>query len=318
MTEDKKQSLELDFCGIPFASPVVLLSGCVGFGNEYSRIAGYSNRDIGAVCLKSLTIEPRKGNLPHRLYETPAGMLNAIGLQNPGVDYFLHKILGGLKFEETRYIANIAGFSIAEYVKLAEKLEDTPVDGIEINLSCPNAKGSGLDFCHDWGFSAHLVAACRKVTKKPLITKLSSSSNRLKEGVRRCIEAGSDAFAVTNTIPGMAVDIRKKKPVLASVQGGLSGAAIKPIALLAVKTAYEECKLHGVPIIGQGGISSVEDAIEFLLVGATAVGLGTALSTDELLARKINRGILEYLKQEEISCLSELTGALEYPEETAH
>ncbi len=315
MTEDRERLLKLDFCGIPFASPIVLLSGCVGFGDEYSRIAGYTNCDVGAVCLKALTTEPRVGSQPHRLCETPAGMLNAIGLQNPGVGYFLHEILGGLKFEETRYIANIAGFSISEYAKLAEKLEDTAIDGIEINLSCPNAKGSGLDFCQDWGFSARLVAACRKVTEKPLITKLSSSSSNLAEGVKLCLEAGSNAFAVTNTIPGMAVDIRSRKPVLASVQGGLSGPAIKPIALLAVKTVYEVCKPHGAPIIGQGGIVSAEDAIEFLLVGATAVGLGTGLSTDGLLPKKINRGILEYLKQEEMTSLSELTGALRYPAE---
>ena len=305
-----KHLLKTDFTGIPFSTPVVLLSGCVGFGKEYTRIAGYDNGDVGAVCLKSLTIEPRAGNAAPRLYETSSGMLNSIGLQNPGIDYFLQKILSSLKFAETRYIANIAGFSVAEYVKLAEKLEDTEVDGIEINLSCPNAKGTGLYFCHDWDVTARLVAACRKVTKKPLITKLSGGSTLLAHGAKRCIEAGTNAFSVTNTIPGMGVNIRKKKPALANIRGGLSGSAIKPIALLAVKTIYEVCRPYGIPIIGQGGIASAEDAIEFLLVGATAVGVGTALSSDEQLPQKINRGILEYLKQENLTCPKELTGTL--------
>jgi dihydroorotate dehydrogenase (NAD+) catalytic subunit len=190
------------------ASPIVLLSGCVGFGEEYTRVEGYSNRDVGAVVLKGTTGEARLGNPPHRVYETPMGMLNAIGLQNPGVDAVVLDILPGLDFSETRFFANVSGSTIEEYERVTRGFDDSPIDAIEINISCPNVKEGGVQFGNDPDMSARVVAACRAVTSKPIITKLSPNQTDIRENARRCIEAGTDGFAVINTITGMAVDTR--------------------------------------------------------------------------------------------------------------
>lgn len=288
-------SLALKFCGMDFASPIVLLSGCVGFGEEYTRVAGFSNRDVGAICLKGTTGKPRLGNKPHRVYETPDGMLNAIGLQNPGVDHVVRHILPALDFSETRFIANASGSTIEEYIEVTARFDDSPIDAIEINISCPNVKEGGVQFGNSPEMSARVVAACRKVTKKPLITKLSPNQTDIQENARRVIEAGTDGLAVINTLMGMAIDWRTGKPVLGNRQGGLSGPAIKPIALLKVAQVSEVARPHGIPIIGQGGITTATDAIEFLMAGATAVGVGTALFYDPLVCPKINRGIADFL-----------------------
>src|SRR5438270_583126 len=289
-------SLRLKFSGLDFASPIVLLSGCVGFGEEYTRIEGFSNRDAGAVVLKGTTREPRLGNPPHRVYETPAGMLNAIGLQNPGVDQVVRGILPQLDFSETRFIANVCGSTIEEYVEVTRRFDESRIDAMEINISCPNVKEGGVAFGNFPDMSARVVAACRRVTRKPLITKLSPNQTDIRENARRCIEAGSDALAVINTIMGMAIDVRTRRPVIGNVQGGLSGPAIKPIALLKVRQVYEVAHPHGIPIIGQGGIASAGDALEFLIAGATAVGVGTALFYDPMVCKTINEGIAEYLR----------------------
>jgi len=302
--------LALDFCGLPFDSPLVMLSGCVGFGEEYTRIVGFSNRDAGAVCLKGTTQNPRLGNPPHRVFETPMGMLNAIGLQNPGVDYVVDKILPTLDFSETRFIANVCGSTVEEYAAVARRFDDSPIDAMEINISCPNVKEGGVQFGNDPDMSARVVAAIRAVTRKPLITKLSPNQTDIAENARRCIEAGSDAFAVINTLSGMAIDVRTRQPVLGNGQGGLSGPAIKPLALLKVRQVYEITRPHGIPIIGQGGVASVHDALEFLIAGATAVGVGTALFYDPLILPKLNAGIRAYLDEQGLSSVSQLTGTL--------
>jgi len=301
--------LALKFCGLQFATPLVLLSGCVGFGEEYTRIEGFSNRDAGAVVLKGTTLKPRLGNPPHRVWETPAGMLNAIGLQNPGVEHVVHKILPTLDRTETRFLANVSGSTIEEYVEVTRQFDDSPIDGIEINISCPNVKEGGVQFGNYPEMSARVVAACRKVTRKPLITKLSPNQTDIRENARQCIEAGTDALAVINTVMGMAIDPKTRRPVIGNVQGGLSGPAIKPIALLKVHQVYEVAKVHGVPIIGQGGITTAADAIEFLLAGATAIGVGTALFYDPLVCRRINRGLTDYLRANGIARVTELVGA---------
>jgi len=234
MTIATDPRLGLDFCGMRFNTPLVLLSGCVGFGEEYTRVKGFSNRDAGAVCLKGTTLEPRLGNQPHRVYETQAGMLNAIGLQNPGVDVVVDGILPTLDFTETRFFANVCGSTIEDYVETTRRFDDSPIDAIEINISCPNIKEGGVQFGNVPEMSARVVAACRAVTKKPLITKLSPNQTDIKENARRCIEAGSDALAVINTVMGMAIDVKTRRPVIGNIQGGLSGPAIKPIALLKV------------------------------------------------------------------------------------
>jgi dihydroorotate dehydrogenase (NAD+) catalytic subunit len=309
MTDNKK--LKIEFCGLQLNSPLVLLSGCVGFGEEYTRIEGFSNNDVGAICLKGTTGQPRFGNAPHRITETPEGMLNAIGLQNPGVDYVVNTILPKLDFTETRFIANVSGSTVEEYIEVTRKFDDSPIDAIEINISCPNVKEGGVAFGNDPEMSARVVAACRSVTKKPIITKLSPNQTDIKHNAKLCIEAGSDAFAVINTVMGMAIDIHKKQPVIHNNQGGLSGPAIKPIALLKVHEVYQVCKPHNIPIIGQGGVVNATDAIEFLLAGATTVGLGTGLFYDPLCSIKINNGITKYLNQNNYSHISDVIGSLQ-------
>jgi dihydroorotate dehydrogenase (NAD+) catalytic subunit len=300
--------LATTFCGLKFSSPIVLLSGCVGFGEEYTRVEGFSNRDAGGIVLKGTTREPRLGNPAHRVYETPMGMLNAIGLQNPGVDQVITSILPTLDFGETRFIANVCGSTIDDYVEVTRRFEDSPIDAIEINISCPNIKEGGVQFGNYPEMSARVVAACRAVTKKPLITKLSPNQTDIRENARMCIEAGTDALAVINTVMGMAIDVNSRRPVIGNVQGGLSGPAIKPIALLKVHQVYEVSRKHNVPIIGQGGICSAQDALEFLIAGATAVGVGTALFYDPLVCPKINNGIETYLRRHGISSVSDLVG----------
>ena len=300
----------MEFCGMQFSTPLVLLSGCVGFGEEYTRVKGFSNRDVGAVCLKGTTYEPRLGNQPHRVFETPMGMLNAIGLQNPGTQAVVNDILPTLDFDETRFIANVSGSTIEEYAEVTRLFNDSPIDAIEINISCPNVKEGGVTFGNDPDMSARVVAACRAETDKPIITKLSPNQTDIADNAQRCIDAGTDAFAVINTLMGMAIDIESRTPILGNNQGGLSGPAIKPIALLKVHQVHQVCAKHDIPIIGQGGIMTAHDAIEFLIAGASAIGIGTALFYDPLVCGKINAGISSYLEENNISEISQLVGTL--------
>jgi dihydroorotate dehydrogenase (NAD+) catalytic subunit len=311
MNTDTSSPLSTEFCGMRFNTPIVLLSGCVGFGEEYTRVSGFSNRDAGAVCLKGTTLEPRLGNRPHRIAETPEGMLNAIGLQNPGVDKVVKEILPGLDFSETRFIANVSGSTVEEYYEVTRRFDDSPIDAIEINISCPNVKAGGVAFGNDPAMSARVVEACRKATGKPLITKLSPNQTDIAGNARGCIEAGSDAFSAINTLMGMAIDIERREPVIDNNQGGLSGPAIKPVALLKVHQVYQVCRDHRIPIIGQGGIRSAEDALAFIVAGASAVGVGTALFYDPLVCKRINEGILEYLRRHRLPSVSHLVGTLQ-------
>ena len=298
------------FCGLTLTSPIVLLSGCVGFGEEYTRVEGFSNRDVGAIVLKGTTGKARLGNPPHRVAETAWGMLNAIGLQNPGVDHVVRAILPALDFSETRFFANVCGSTIEEYVEVTRRFDDSPIDAIEINISCPNIKEGGVQFGNVPEMSARVVAACRAVTAKPLVTKLSPNQTDIRENARLCIEAGTDAFAVINTITGMAIDAATRRPVLGNVQGGLSGPAIKSIALLKVREVFEVAGPRNIPIIGQGGIGSATDAIEFLIAGASLVGIGTALFYEPLACPQINQGIAEYLAAQQLGSVQQLVGTL--------
>ena len=293
------------------SSPIILLSGCVGFGEEYTRIKGFSNSDIGAVCLKGTTLEPRLGNKLHRLAETPNGVLNSIGLQNPGTKTVIDEIMPSLDKNETKFIINISGSSVEEYGEIAKHFDNTDIDAIEINISCPNVKEGGVAFGNDPEMSFRVVEICRKNTTKPIITKLSPNQTDIAENAVRCIEAGSDGLAVINTVMGMAVDVETKKPVIGNNRGGLSGPAIKPIALLKVHQVYQVSKKHNVPIIGQGGIVSAKDAIEFIIAGADAVGIGTALFYDPLVCTKINSGISQYLEDHNLKNLDSLVGSLQ-------
>ena len=310
MTIKNKDLLKTEFCGMDFNTPLVLLSGCVGFGEEYTRVEGYSNDDVGAVCLKGTTVEPRLGNKPHRVTETPMGMINAIGLQNPGAHHVINEILPSLPAQDTRFIINVAGSTIEDYEKISRLFDATDIDAIEINISCPNVKCGGVAFGNDPEMSARVVEVCRKATSKPIITKLSPNQTDIAENARRCIDAGTDGFAVINTMMGMAIDIESREPIIGNNQGGLSGPAIKPIALLKTHQVFQVCREHNIPIIGQGGISSAADAIEFLIAGATGIGVGTALFYDPLVCKKINQGIAQYLQKHNLNNVSELVGTL--------
>ena len=310
LTETDNNKLAIEFCGMSFNTPLVLLSGCVGFGEEYTRIKGFSHHDVGAVCLKGTTLEPRLGNAPHRVAETAMGMLNSIGLQNPGARAVVRDYLPRLDFSETRFIANISGSTIEEYAAVTRIFDDSPIDAMEINISCPNVREGGVQFGNYPDMSARVVAACREATGKPLITKLSPNQTDIAENARLCIEAGSDAFAVINTVMGMAVDISTRRPVLGHNQGGLSGPAIKPIALFNVHRVYQVCRAHNIPIIGQGGITSTTDALEFLIAGAAAAGVGTALFYDPLVCNKLNTGLRDYLRDNALAHIADLTGTL--------
>jgi len=291
-------------------SPIVLLSGCVGFGEEYTRIQGFSNADVGAICLKGTTLEPRLGNIPHRVTETPSGMINAIGLQNPGTDVVINDIMPNLDKTETRFIINISGSSVEEYGEIAKRFDDTDIDAIEIIISCPNVKEGGVAFGNDPDMSYRVVEICRKNTTKPLITKLSPNQTDIAHSAQRCIDAGTDGLAVINTLMGMAIDTQSRMPIIGNNQGGLSGPAIKPIALLKVHQVYQVSKHHNVPIIGQGGITTVNDALEFIIAGSATVGIGTALFYDPLVCNKINDGISQYLIDNKLNSVDELVGTL--------
>ncbi len=303
-------NLKTKFCGMSLDSPIVLLSGCVGFGEEYTRIQGFSNADVGAICLKGTTLEPRLGNIPHRVTEAPSGMINAIGLQNPGTDVVINDIMPNLDKTETRFIINISGSSVEEYGEIAKRFNDTDIDAIEINISCPNVKEGGVAFGNDPDMSYRVVEICRKNTTKALITKLSPNQTDIAHSAQRCIDAGTDGLAVINTLMGMAIDTQSRMPIIGNNQGGLSGPAIKPIALLKVHQVYQVSKHHNVPIIGQGGITTVNDALEFIIAGSATVGIGTALFYDPLVCNKINDGISQYLIDNKLNSIDDLVGTL--------
>ena len=305
-----KNTITTEFLGLDLASPIVLLSGCVGFGDEYTRLEGFSNADIGGAVLKGTTLEPRLGNVPHRVYETPSGMLNSIGLQNPGAHEVVENILPSLEPFETHFIANVSGSTIDEYIEVCRIFDQSNISAIELNISCPNVKKGGMEFGNDPEMSAQVVEACKSATSKPIITKLSPNQSDIKESARKCIDAGSDALSVINTITGMAIDIESKRPVLGNTSGGLSGPAIKPIALQKVMQVYEVAGPQNIPIMGQGGISSVEDALEFIIAGASTIGIGTALFIDPLICNKINVGLEKYLNDHGLDDLKSLVGSL--------
>jgi dihydroorotate dehydrogenase (NAD+) catalytic subunit len=237
-------------------------------------------------------------------------MLNAIGLQNPGTNSVITDILPTLDKDETKFIINISGSSVEEYGEVAKHFDDTDIDAIEINISCPNVKEGGVAFGNDPDMSFRVVEICRKNTSKPIITKLSPNQTDIASNALRCIDAGSDGLAVINTVMGMAIDIEKQKPIIGNNQGGLSGPAIKPIALLKVHQVYQVSKKHNIPIIGQGGIVNAQDAIEFIIAGADTIGIGTALFYDPLVCQEINAGISQYLDRNEMNSVGSLVGTL--------
>lgn len=281
-------------------------SGTFGYGEEFSEYVDLEK--IGAIVTKGLSLKPRAGNAMPRIVETPGGMLNAIGLQNVGIEKFIEEKVPFLRTISTPVIVNFFGNTVEEYAALAEKLDVIPeVAGIEVNISCPNVKHGGIVFGTDPKSAHTVVSAVRSATSKPLIVKLSPNVTDIVTMASACAEAGADALSLINTITGMAIDLKSRRPALANVTGGLSGPAIKPIALRMVWQVSRAVKL---PIIGIGGITTATDALEFLLAGATAVQVGTANFMSPAASQQIAADIGKYLRENGISGVKELIGAL--------
>jgi dihydroorotate dehydrogenase (NAD+) catalytic subunit len=295
-------SVRLGKLQLPF--PTLMGSGCYGSGEEFAQFADLSR--IGAVVLKSVTREPRLGNATPRLVHTPAGMLNAIGLQNPGIDWYLEHDVEKFGRRPWTVVGSVAGFSVDDYAYVCERLAARPeIAAVEINISCPNVASEGETFACDPDLTAKVVRAARATTDKTLIVKLSPNVTDIAAIAREAEAAGADALAVINTVRGMAIDVETWKPRLGNVTGGLSGPAIRPIAVLAV---YETARAVKIPIVGQGGIETVSDALEFFLAGASAVSIGTGNFTDPRIPERIVDGLAAYLARRNLSAISEIVG----------
>lgn len=298
--------LSVNIAGIHFNNPVIMASGTYGFGREFSEYIDLNA--IGGISVKGLTLKERKGNPSPRIAETPAGILNSVGLQNPGVEVFKKHDLPFLRQFDTRIIANIAGNTIEEYCEMAELLGDSGVDAIELNVSCPNVKAGGLAFGTDPKLIEEITSSVRQYCKQPLIVKLSPNVGDIKSMAKAAEAAGADCVSLINTLLGMVIDIHRKKPVLANNFGGLSGPAVKPVA---VRMVYEAAHSVKIPVIGMGGISCSDDAVEFLLAGAAAVMVGTANFVNPAVPIDIISGLEEYMKKYGYSSLKDITGRLE-------
>ena len=297
--------LATNVAGIHMASPVMTASGTFGFGEEFADFLDL--HALGAVVVKGTTLKPRRGNDGVRITETPAGMLNCIGLENPGVEVFLQNILPRIEKYHMNVIVNISGSTVEEYGQLAAMLDVPGVAGIELNVSCPNVKEGGIIFGTDPKAAAAVVAEAKRHTKKPVILKLSPNVTDIVLLAKAVEAAGADAISLINTLLGMAIDIRSQRPVLGNITGGLSGPCIKPVAL---RMVWQTAQAVQIPVIGMGGISSAEDAVEFLLAGASAVSIGTANFVDPGIAASISAGIDAYLEERGIRNVAEIVGAL--------
>jgi dihydroorotate dehydrogenase (NAD+) catalytic subunit len=301
---EREVDLSVDLGGLRLRYPTVMGSGCYGSGAEFAPFADLSR--IGAVVLKSVTERPRLGNAMPRLAHTPSGMLNAIGLQNPGIDWYLEHDVPAFANRPCPVIGSVAGFSVEEYARVCERLAACPeIAAVELNISCPNVASEGETFACDPLATKAVVRAARAVTRKPLIVKLSPNVADIVTIAREAEDAGADALAVINTVRGMAIDVERWEPRLGNDAGGLSGPAIRPIAVLAV---YEVSRAVRVPIIGQGGIESTSDALEFFLAGASAIGIGTANFFDPRVPERIADELAAYLGGRGLHAISEIVG----------
>lgn len=297
--------LKVELANIQLQNPVLTASGTYGYGLEYSDY--YDPSVLGAVIVKGTTLEPRPGNPTPRIAETPAGMLNAIGLENPGIEAFVNKILPELRAANITVVVNIAGSTVEEYAELAARLESQEgIAAIELNISCPNVKQGGLQFGTDPAMAAAVIEAARASTTLPIIAKLSPNVTDIVAIARAAREAGADALAMINTLMGMAIDIHKRKPVLGNVFGGLSGPAIKPVALRMIYQVYREVDI---PILGGGGIMNAVDALEFMMAGASALSVGTACFVNPMAPVDIINGLERFLHEQGLKSISEIIGA---------
>lgn len=296
-------NLNVKFGNIEFKNPLVMASGTFGFGKEYAEI--YDIEKLGGISSKGLTLEKRDGNKGMRVHETPSGMMNSVGLENPGVRGFIKNELQFFKELDTVRIANLGGGTLDDYIRGVELLNDQPIDMIELNISCPNVKAGGMAFGIKNEVAREVVRAVRAKTKLPLVVKLSPNAEDIVGMAKVCEEEGADGISLVNTFKAMAIDINKKKPVFENIYAGLSGPAIKPIAL---RMVHEVCKAVNIPVMGMGGITNWQDAIEFIMAGATCVQVGTANFINPRIGLDIIKGIEDYMDREGIKSLDEIRG----------
>ena len=297
--------LKVNINGVEFKNPVIAASGTFGFGEEYNDF--YDVSILGGISSKGLTINKKDGNSGIRVVETEAGMMNSVGLQNPGIDAFIERELPKMRGYKTNIIANVGGGCYEDYEEAILKLDKTDVDIIELNISCPNVKSGGMAYGIKADVAYEFVKKIRGLTKKPLMVKLSPNAENIVEMAKRCEEAGADSLSLINTLKGMAIDIHKRKPVFDNVYAGFSGPAIKPVAL---RMVHEVSKAVNIPVIGLGGISNANDAIEFFMAGASAIQVGTANFNNPLACKEIIEGIEEFLIKEGIKDIKDIIGII--------
>ncbi|MBR3537631.1 MAG: dihydroorotate dehydrogenase [Eubacterium sp.] len=297
--------MTVTLCGVAMKNPVTVASGTFGSGREYDEFVDVSR--LGAVTTKGVSLTPWEGNPVPRIAETPSGMMNAVGLQNPGIEEFLKTDIPFLRQKDTRIIVNVCGHSVQDYVGVVERLQDEPVDLLEINVSCPNIKEGGIAFGVDPKQLCYVTREVKKKAKQPIMMKLSPNVTDIKEMARAAVEGGADALSLINTLTGMKIDIHKRCFAVANRTGGVSGPAIRPIAL---RMVYDVCHTVDVPVVGMGGITDWEDAIAFIMAGATMVSVGTANFRDPFSTARIIAGIEQYMDREGISDLSEIRKCL--------
>ena len=297
---------KINFAGIEMKNPVTVASGTSGYGREYSEF--FDLGKLGAIITKGTSLKPKSGNKPPRICETASGMLNSIGLQNPGVEYFMQNDLPNLRKYDTKIIVNACGSSIEEYVELCKILDKADIDGVELNLSCPNVKEGCMAFGNTYEGVKKVTQEVRKVLSKPLIVKLTPNVTNIAEIAKGVEDGGADAVSLINTLLGMKIDIYSRRPVLANNTGGLSGPAIKPVA---VRMVYQVSQAVNIPIMGLGGITNAEDAIEFMLAGATTISIGAANFIDPYTSIKTIEGIENYMKRFNIENICDIIGKVE-------
>lgn len=298
-------TMKTTIAGVTFKNPIITASGTFGFGREYNEF--YDVGLLGGICSKGLTLEPRQGNDPVRIAETPSGLLNSVGLQNPGVEHFIEHELPFMKSTGAVVIANAAGSTESDYVKITERLSAADVDMIELNISCPNVKCGGMAFGVSPDGVYAITKAARKVCKKPLMIKLTPNVSDIAENARAAERGGADAISLINTVAGMAVDYKTRRPVLKAVGGGLSGPCVKPIAL---RMVYAASKAVSIPVVGMGGVMTGEDAAEFMLCGASAVQVGSANIFDPYAALRIVNELTKLAERDNINDITSLIGGL--------
>lgn len=296
-------NLSVNIAGVELKNPVVTASGTFGFGHEYNEF--YDLSELGGIAVKGLTLKPRLGNPPPRIAETPMGILNSVGLQNPGIEKFVEEEIPFLRKFDTKIIANISGSTVEDYIAIAEIAGNSDVDLLELNISCPNVKAGGMAFGTCPSSVEDLVKKVKAVVNRPLIVKLSPNVTDITEIARAAEASGADALSLINTLLGMRIDIRTRRPILKNNMGGMSGRAVFPIAVRMVNQVYRAVKL---PIIGMGGVASGNDAVEMMLAGASAVAVGTACFTDPMAPVKVRDGIADYLEANNIENVSDLVG----------